>query len=227
MAQSDTLEPLRERLASRGETLSESAAETLAAYRDLLLTSNPKYSLVSKSDEPRIVSRHFVESADFLRWIPDEEIRVVDLGSGGGLPGLVIQILRPATRVALLEARTRKQDFLRHAVRTLRLQRASVGASVEELLGGSRGRAGTFERVVVRSVAALEEIAPLAAALLAGGGLLLAAKGSRAEEEIDRAEGRLVSLGLEWIEQRFDPLTTRDGKRIGLSTLVLRKKHDG
>ena len=220
MQKTDILAPLRERLEREGESLPEAAAAALRAYHDLLVASNAHYSLVSPADETRIASRHFVESAGFLRWIPEGGVRVLDFGAGGGLPGIVIRILRPASVVVLLEARERKRIFLRHALRTLGLSGAHVAGSAGELPGDE---AGPFERVIARSVAPLDELLPAAAPHVADGGLLLVAKGSRVREEMARAQPLLTALGLELAEHLIDPLTTRDGERIGLSTLVLRK----
>lgn len=229
---SDLLAPLRERLARNGAALSKDAEALLVAYHDLLVALNWKYALVSPGDEARIASRHFVESAGLLRWIPEGPARVLDFGAGGGLPGIVIRILRPAAQVVLLEARERKQDFLRHAVRTLGLSGTAVAASVEDLaLAGAAPRKGSmllsgpalFDRIVARSVAPLGDLLIATTPLLSHDGLLLAAKGSRVQEEIEQAAPLLDSLGLQWLEQRVDPLTTREGERIGLSTLVFRK----
>ncbi len=220
MQKPQILDPLRARLVRDGEALSSEAAAALVAYHDLLVASNSRYALVSPADEARIASRHFVESAGFLRWIPDGRVRVLDFGTGGGLPGIVIRILRPASAAVLLEARERKRVFLRHAVRVLALSGVRVAGSTRELMGED---AAPFDRVLARSVAPLEEVLPVAAPHLAEGGLLLAAKGSRAHDEAERARSLLAPLGLEWIEHRIDPLTTRGGERIGLSTLVLRR----
>jgi 16S rRNA (guanine527-N7)-methyltransferase len=209
---------LRERLALLGEALAPDQAAALVAYHDLLAASNARYSLVSPADEARIASRHFVESAGFLRWIPGGTIRVLDFGTGGGLPGIVIRILRPESTLVLLEARERKRVFLRHAARTLALSNVLIAGAIGDL-SGEEG--APFARVVARSVGPLEEIVTACAPHLAADGLLLVAKGSRAHEEAERARPLLGPLGLRWAEHRIDPLTTRAGERIGLSTLVL------
>jgi 16S rRNA (guanine527-N7)-methyltransferase len=213
---------LRRRLDSIGETLSHEAHETLRAYEALLIEANARYSLVSPADVSRIVSRHFVDSVEFLRWIPPSGVSVLDIGSGGGLPGLVIQALRRDISVSLLERRHRKRVFLRLAVRRLGLDATRVAAEPADL-----GAVGLFERVTVRGVGPLAEIAAAAAPFLAERALLLAAKGSRGTEEARVATAALSRLGLSWIEHRIVPLTTRSGERIGSTTLVFRNDGAG
>ncbi len=216
----ESLDPLLSRLAALGEGPSDQALAKLAAYRDLLVVSNRRYSLLSAADEARIVARHFVESAGFLRWIPRSPLTLLDFGSGGGLPGMLIAILRDECRVLLLEARERKGVFLRHAVRSLSLGNVTVEGSLSI---PRRARPSAFDRVVVRAVGDIVGVGDAAAAHLAPGGLLIAAKGSRAIEETEAAERKKRLRGLAWIEHRIDPLTTKDGRLIGGSTLVFRR----
>ena len=161
-----------------------------------------------------------VESAGFLRWIPRSPLTLLDFGSGGGLPGMLIAILRDECRVLLLEARERKGVFLRHAVRSLSLGNVTVEGSLSI---PRRARPSAFDRVVVRAVGDIVGVGDAAAAHLAPGGLLIAAKGSRAIEETEAAERKKRLRGLAWIEHRIDPLTTKDGRLIGGSTLVFRR----
>lgn len=189
----ESYEPVRAALRAFGADLGPAEEEKLRAYRQLLATSNPRYSLISPGDVGRIVSRHFVECAAFLRWIPEKEIRVLDFGSGGGLPGIVIQILRPQARVVLLEARRKKVVFLRQAVQRLGLARAAVAGGQAEL---TAGLAPPFERIIARAVSPLAKLLPLATPMLAPGGRLITPKGSGARAELAGVEGKLAEWGL-------------------------------
>lgn len=216
----EDLQPLERALALLGETLSSAQASSLAHYRDLLAKLNPRYSLVSRGDAARIVSRHFVESADLLCWIPHGALKVADLGSGGGLPGIVIKLLRPDATIALLERRHRKQVFLRLALHRLGVGGAAVFSSVDDLAGDY---APPFDRVVARAVGPLATILPSASALLRVGGLLIAPKGSRAQEDLVAAATVVSATGFELEEDRSQSLTSENGPAIHRAVLVFRK----
>jgi 16S rRNA (guanine527-N7)-methyltransferase len=216
----EDLQPIERTLSLLGETLSRAQASTLSEYRDLIAQLNARYSLVSRGDTARIVSRHFVESLELLRWMPHGALKVADLGSGGGLPGIPIKILRPEATIALLERRHRKQVFLRLALHRLGIQGAAVFSGVENLAGDY---APPFDRVVARAVGPLAAILPHASALLRAGGLLIAPKGSRAREDLAAAAAVLPATGFEVEEDRSQSLTSKNEPAIHRAVLVFRK----
>ncbi len=219
----EDLSPVLSRLEALGEKVTPAAELKLARFRDLLAESNAKYSLVSAGDGGRVVARHFVECAGFLRWLPEASLAVLDFGTGGGLPGIVVAALRTEARVLLLESRARKQVFLRHAVRTLELPNAAVAGRIDE---ASRAHSPPFDRVLVRGVGPISDVVPEVSAHLAPGGLLVMSKGARAMDEIVAAERLGTLRSMEWLEQRIDSLTTKDVGLIGCPTLVFRRRID-
>lgn len=136
--------------------------------------------------------------------------RVVDLGSGGGLPGLVVACTWPEVRIVLLEANGRRAAFLRAAVRRLELEsRASVLQERAEVLGRQEGERGAFDGVLARSFGAPAVVAECAAPLLRPGGWLVVSEPPPSEDrpERDRMDGgwrwparELVELGLEPVD---------------------------
>ena len=209
--------PERDLLERHVEPLVEPSglARTLALleqYFVLLRQWNRRSSLISRGDESRVIERHALDS---LAMIPAlDEIRpgsILDLGSGGGLPGIPIKILRPELDVTLLDSRRMKTLFLLRAVNELGLsgvrvwrgrvedlaqlpigegadQRIAPGASIAELEGP--GRRPRFDAVIARAVAPLSELAVWAAPLVVPEGHLLAPKGSRMEAEVAEWEDR-------------------------------------
>jgi len=89
------------------------------AHFDLLLRWNARTNLTSVRDPDEILRRHFAESAYLLRVLPLGEGTLVDVGSGGGFPGVPVKILSPATRVVLVEAVQKKAAFLKEVVRAV------------------------------------------------------------------------------------------------------------
>lgn len=225
MGEADRLLPAREALTALGEELSPGQADLLLQYHELLVSSNPRYSLVSSVDVRRIAERHFVESIQLLRWIPRGPISILDIGSGGGLPGIVLKILRTDASVVLLERRRRKQVFLRFALNRLALKDTRVFGGVADLADVSRGGAAQqFDRVVARAVGPLSDLLPLAAPLMNRDALLIAPKGSRVDDDLAAAAGALRDTGLILMERRAESLTSLESGLISRATLIFRRR---
>lgn len=144
-----------------------------------------------------------VHVADSLSALEFEELRaagrIADLGSGAGLPGLVLAAALPGARVDLIESVSRKCDFLRAAMGRLGLDNAGVVCERSETWGRAEGREA-YEAVTARAVGRLATLAELASPLLLDGGVLLAWKGRRVpdeEEELSRAAARLAIEAVE------------------------------
>ena len=146
--------------------------------------------LIGPREVPRLWERHLVNCAVLAEAVPDQAA-VVDIGTGAGLPGLVLAILRPDLRVTLVEPLLRRTSFLEEAVEGLGLDNCEVRrARAEELHGEA-----TFDVVTSRAVAPLPRLLAWSMPLVAAGGALLAMKGSRAGEEVDGARAELRALG--------------------------------
>lgn len=155
---------------SRGQT------EKLEAYADLLLKWNKKINLVSKKTEPLVWERHIFDSIRLKEYIGDIE-RVIDVGSGGGFPGVVLSVL--GIRVVLVEADHRKAVFLKEVVRALELEAEVLPIRVEKLQT-------TTDVIVARGFAELNTILQLTNDITCDRYLLL--KGKKTAEEIERAK---------------------------------------
>ena len=167
----------------------EPALETL-----LELLADPR-APVATSTLPRARDVHI---ADSLSGLEIEELRtanrVADLGSGAGLPGLVLAASRPDAEFDLIESAARKCEFLRDAVSRMGLANARVVCERSEDWAGGEGRE-RYDAVTSRAVGRLSALAELASPLLTDGGVLVAWKGARSkeqEEELERAADRLA-----------------------------------
>jgi 16S rRNA (guanine527-N7)-methyltransferase len=136
---------------------------------------------------------------------------LVDVGSGGGVPGIPIAIARPDLRVTLVESTQKKAAFLSAVAAALGLSNVAVRAERAEKLGPG----ATFDAVTARAVARLSALVPLAAPLARPGGLLLLVKGQRADEEL--AEAKAVLVQQRAVHERT--VTTPTGRIV-----VLRKQ---
>ncbi len=161
----------------------------LEAYAALLAGPGVERGLLGPREAPRLWERHLLNCAGLLDLVQDGEL-VLDLGSGAGLPGLVLGAARPGLRVVLLEPLLRRAAFLAEAVAALGLPHVEVRRARAEDV-----RDVHADVVTARAVAPLDRLAGWALPLLRDGGRLLALKGERADEELGSARPALRRLG--------------------------------
>lgn len=165
--------------------------ESLARLAEMIRGS--PHNLVSRKAREELETRHIPECVAFAHALPDVS-PILDVGSGGGLPGLVIAIMYPERTVHLLEATGKKVDFLRSAASKLGLNVEVHHGRAEEL--GNPEMAGRYPIVTARAVAPLERLVPWCEPFMSSEGELHAIKGDRWDEELAQAAGVLARLGL-------------------------------
>jgi 16S rRNA (guanine527-N7)-methyltransferase len=161
----------------------DTLAPPLLAYLALLDRWNRTYNLTAIRDPGEMVTRHLLDSLamhPFLGTPGDGGVRMADLGTGPGLPGIPLAIANPRLQVTLVESNGKKARFLREAVRTLGLGNARVAESRAEALQ----EPGAYDAITARALDTLAGIIRVGGHLLKPGGKLLAMKGVRPEEEI-------------------------------------------
>lgn len=159
------------------------------AYAGLLAGPGVVRGLLGPREVPRLWDRHILNSAVIAELVPRPSA-LIDLGSGAGLPGIVLALLLPDVSVTLLERMARRSEFLRECVRELGLVNVRVVEAQAEEVAGLL----TADVVTARAVAPLARLAPLALALVRPGGLVLAIKGAGAERELTAARRVLRRL---------------------------------
>jgi len=168
--------------------------ELAVRYAELLATDGVERGLIGPREVGRIWDRHLLNSAAVESLIV-KEARVVDAGSGAGLPGIPLALVRPDLRVTLVEPMLRRTTFLREVTDRLSLDVTVVRGRAEDPT--VRRRVGCADVVVCRAVASLDKLAHWMLPLLRAGGSLLALKGDRAEEELAQNRRVMESLGAE------------------------------
>jgi 16S rRNA (guanine527-N7)-methyltransferase len=155
-----------------GRPLTSHELDLFSRYLALLLKWQRSHRLIGSSDEMWIVEHLFLDSLLFLRLLPSTTRTLVDIGSGAGMPGVPIKIVRTDVEVTLVESRRRRASFLSAVVRELDLNQVSVVADrIERRLTEMEGR---FDAVVMRCAGDVGELMPLAGRLLAPQGLVIA-----------------------------------------------------
>ena len=135
MAPRDFRTRLTRRAAKAGVFLPDGLAARLIAYYELLSRWNRKINLTSLENPDEAIDRLLLEPLVAARFLPSPDVRLLDVGSGGGSPAIPLKLAAPAISLTMVEAKTRKSAFLREAIRQLELDRAIVETSrYEELL---------------------------------------------------------------------------------------------
>ena len=165
------------------------ALPTAVAYADLLATEGTVRGLIGPREVPRLWERHLLNCALVTDLVPAGST-VCDIGSGAGLPGLVMAIRRPDLVVTLVEPLLRRTTFLEEVVDRLGLAHVEVVRARADALHGAR----TFDVVTSRAVAPMDRLAGWSLPLVRSGGLFLAMKGSSVQAELDSA-ARTISAG--------------------------------
>lgn len=159
-------------------------------YAELLVTAGIERGLIGPREAPRIWERHILNCAVVHPAIPIG-CAVTDIGSGAGLPGVVLAIIRPDLTMTLVEPMQRRSDFLRTVVAELGLGNTSVlRARADELVG-----VVSADVVTARAVGPLDQLVRWSIPLLASGGVLVALKGRSILAEVARAAPVLRELG--------------------------------
>ena len=159
----------------------QAARQKLSTYLALLDKWNRTHNLTAIREPARMITHHLLDSLAVLPHLPARPgLRIVDVGSGGGLPGIPLAIARPAWRVALIDSNRKKAAFLNQAAIELPLANVEVvAARVEDYTPPA-----PFDVVIARAYANLATFAAQARHLLASGGQLVAMKGAHPREEI-------------------------------------------
>jgi 16S rRNA (guanine527-N7)-methyltransferase len=189
------LNELWNQLASRaGIPLADAQHARLAQYLDLLFAANERMNLTRITDRAAAEVQHVGDALTVLPFLPAGPIALVDVGSGGGVPGIPLAIARPDARVMLVESTKKKAAFLKSVAGELGLGNVSVSEWRAEDVGHSNSRE-TFDVAVARAVATLDWLAEWCLPLVKKGGRLLAMKGARAAEEVPAAAKAIKMLG--------------------------------
>lgn len=188
---SSTADPLESELAAGIDALGlgvpSGRVASLISYLRELERWNRRYNLTAVRDPRDMVARHLLDSLSIAPWVMGA--RVLDVGSGAGLPGIPLALWAPRRHFDLLDANGKKARFLRHAVRTLELSNVGV---IEQRVADYRPR-DCYDTVVARAFAGLAELTGAVAHLTRTGGRLLAMRGRAAEPVPDAPRWRHVA----------------------------------
>jgi 16S rRNA (guanine527-N7)-methyltransferase len=207
-------------LAELGLTLPDAARSAIDGHARLLLAWTTAINLTAIREPAAVAVAHVIDSLTGLAILREDGAdRFIDIGSGGGYPGLPLAVAYPAARALLLEPVAKKARFLSAVVAATGLEGTIEAAAVRaEALATDRRHRGRWPAVTARAVAPLSELVELAVPLLAAGGRLIAWKRGDIADEVAAAERALAALGGGSIDIRSVSVSGLDGHRLVVVT---------
>ena len=201
--------------ADLGVSLGENEVILYDKYIDILLEWNSKVNLTAITDTDEIIVKHFLDSLAVLGNIPLGNCSsLLDIGTGAGFPGVPIKIADQKINVVLLDSLNKRVSFLRHLIAELNLQEISALHGRAEDYGRDKDYRGKFDLVVSRAVAKMSVLAELCLPFVKVGGLFVAYKGPKAEEEVIEAEHALTLLGAKVVNLDKVKLPETEDERV-------------
>ena len=186
-----------------GMRLNERQLRAFSTYAEELSTWNARVNLTAITEPKAIEMRHFLDALTCLLVVaPTPGLRIIDVGTGAGFPGLPLKIAYPDLRVTLLEATAKKVAFLEHLVELLGLEGVTLVNARAEEVGQREEHRETYDWVLARAVAEMRVLAEYVLPLCRLGGHCLAQKGEDAPQEVAVAQKAIDLLG-----GRVDQLT--------------------
>jgi 16S rRNA (guanine527-N7)-methyltransferase len=168
----------------------------LITYEKELMEWNQKFNLTAIRDVDSIRTKHFLDSFScVLAWKANPPLRLIDVGTGAGFPGIPLKILYPSMKLTLVESVGKKAMFCQHLVRVLGLEDVEVVHKRAEEIGQNPQYRETYDWAVARAVANLNVLSEYLIPLLKIGGRMLAQKGESGPAEAQSAEDAMKVLG--------------------------------
>ena len=201
----ERVELMNEVLENEGVASIPQVIELFSVYQDCLIDWNQKINLVSRRDENRLVTRHFLECVGLIKAVSfPGGARIMDLGSGAGFPGIPLKIVRRDLNMVLVESKRKKVLFLHRVVDLLGLENMDIAQGRAEDLAWELG---PFDVVISRSVTDLTTLARWSRPYLQeNSGRLVVVKGPEVDPELKRLKSMTPKLGFREVELKpYDP----------------------
>lgn len=187
---------LREILADN--QIEKTAIDNFQIYYEMLIDWNEKINLTAITEENDVAIKHFLDSLNAAKGMVKPGMKVIDVGTGAGFPGLPVKIANPKIELTLVDSLNKRINFLNEVISSLGLDGVNTVHSRAEDLGVNKDYREKYDMCVSRAVSNLTTLCELCLPFVKVGGYFVSLKGPKAEEEIKEANRAISLLGGEF-----------------------------
>ena len=192
--------------ASFGLDLGPEQVSQFSVHAGELIKWNMKFNLTRITDPREMALKHYLDSLAPAPWLPSS-CTLLDMGSGGGFPGIPLKIVKPSITLTLIDGSRKKINFLKHCLRVLHLEKSEALHVRGEKLTVDKDTAGGYDVIISRALSSLAEFVQIALPLLAEKGIIIALKGKAEAGKIDALSKYLTKIQLQSENRRLYSLT--------------------
>ena len=185
---------LKQKLNEFNIEISDNQLEKFDKYMKFLLEWNEKINLTAIVEPDEVKIKHFLDSLTVLKYINDED-KVIDIGTGAGFPGIPLKIMKPDTKITLLDSLNKRINFLNIVIEELGLKNIEAIHGRAEEFARNKLYREKYDIAVSRAVANLSTLTEYMLPFVKVGGRCICMKGANVKEELDKAKNAIQELG--------------------------------
>lgn len=179
-----------------GIELDDEKVEKFLKYMELLKSWNEKINLTAITEDIEIIKKHFLDSISIVKSnLIDDDVSIIDVGTGAGFPGIPIKIIKPGIRVVLLDSLQKRVNFLNEVIQELNLKGIEAVHSRAEDAARNEKYREKFDIATARAVASMNILSEYCMPFVRVNGHFIALKGPAVEEEINESRNAIGTLG--------------------------------
>jgi len=192
----NNLDEFKAKASSIDISLNTKQLKSFAQFMDFMIEWNDRVRLTSITEESEVIDKHFIDSLTALKpKVIKDNHKVLDLGTGGGFPGIPLKIIKPTIDLTMLDSRLKKIEYLQEVIDVFAFEQTIAIHGRAEDYGQLPAYREAFDIVVSRAVANLTVLSEYCIPFVKKGGYFIAMKGTKSDEEINEAKNAIKKLG--------------------------------
>lgn len=195
------------------QDLTDEQGELFNHYLESIMKWSKKINITAVKDRKGIIDKHFIDSLAAINFIPEKVKKMIDIGTGAGLPGLPIKILRPDISLTLVDSSKKKMKVLDDICKKLSITNYQIIDQNIEILGHDKHHRNQYDIVVCRALASMNVLLEYGLPLLKVKGRMIIYKGPMIDDEVEKAQQALSLLNGKILEKAYFKMPFTDIKR--------------